>query len=486
MNTLDFLNKNKTKNLDYVRTYLFKNKIKTLIVDDPISNGFDENHRIICNSNRNMSDFDNPISFECNGLIVSCVKKTDNNYNYSVLMCPPQNFNSTRLKRSNIVEYHNKNLYDVYKIYDGTNINMYFYNKEWVFSTTKGYAVNDIPFIHNKTYKEIMNELFNMYETFSYNNLDKDKCYSFIFKYGNYHIFNPLNKKVNNYVILLQSVDLIKLNFDKKMSISYNDDIGIPLQEKIDTTELSIKTLYNKANDAYLDYNKYYKENNPTVYKFHEYIPIVNQHNKDTKFEPNYGYILRSSNFNKTKKYTNIVIESSLLSSIRQLIYDNTIIINHNKNCKITDDYSKFNTEIKVSNSTNFNKLKAIITINKLFKFKLLFPEFDKEIEEINHFIHTFLPTYILINKDVLTENLNNIQSVITGDTKFETAIPHDNRANKFNLRNIDNLNVLSLLILTDITKLKININVFESRSILSNLIRDMKYIYLLHNYLYN
>ena len=70
--------------------------------------------------------------------------------------------------------------------------------------------------------------------------------YSFIFKYDNYHIFNPMNKTNNNYLVLLQSIDLIKLNFDKKMNVSYSDDIGIPLQEKVNTDDLSIKDIYNK------------------------------------------------------------------------------------------------------------------------------------------------------------------------------------------------------------------------------------------------
>jgi len=392
MNTLKFLKGKEDKDIKYIRNYFYKppNYIKTVV-----ENVIDDKKRIIFNSNRSKSDFTNPISFECNGLIIELNEnKNENEYKYKLLTYPPQNFNLSKLKRNNINTFYKQGLYNIYKIYDGTNVNLYYYNDHWVFSTTKGYDVNNLIFHNNKTYLEIINELLLKYPDFSYDKLDKNKCYSLIFKYYDYHPF-VLGKKTNyeqfNQIILLQSVDMYKLNNQLNLDISYDDEIGLPIQEKIEFNYNNINEIFNITQNAYSEYINYLKKNRSDIYNNNNpNIQLLNNNDQlmlknytlnQNIYSPNFGFILRSKNFNITNEYSNILIESTLLSNIRQLIYNHKLLNNNKFNI------DKNNYQCDIDNILNFNKLKSLITINKHYIFKALFPQYLQELYSINQFL---------------------------------------------------------------------------------------------------
>ena len=64
MNTYNYLLEKSNKDINYIRTYVYKNYIKTVV-----ENSEDNSNRVMFIANRFKSDFNNPMSFECNGLI---------------------------------------------------------------------------------------------------------------------------------------------------------------------------------------------------------------------------------------------------------------------------------------------------------------------------------------------------------------------------------------------------------------------------------
>jgi hypothetical protein len=483
MNTLKFLKEKEDKDIKFIRNFFYKNYIKTVV-----ENNMDDKKRIIFNSNRSKSNFTNPVSFECNGLIVEL---DESSHKYKLLTLPPENFNLSKLKRNNINTFYKQKVYNIFKIYDGTNVNLYYYNDHWVFSTTKGYDVNNLVFHNNKTYLEIINEILLNYPNFDYNKLDKNKCYSLIFKYYDYHPF-ILGKKNNyeqfNQIILLQSVDMYQLNNNLKLDIKYDEDIGLPCQEILQFNSNNINEIFNIAQNAYTDYNNYLKRNRPDIYNNNNInIPLLNIQDElmlrnytANNYTPNFGFILRSVDFNITKEYSNILIESTLLSNVRQLIYNHKLI-NNNKLLNETND-NYYTGNIENINTLNFNKLKSLITINKHFIFKALFPQYLQELYDINQFLYNYLPMYILNNRDVLYKNINNVHNIMNNSYTISTNLVD---MPNFQINNINELNKLSLLLLIDINNSKLNLNVFEGKSILTDYIINMKYIFIYYKFIY-
>jgi hypothetical protein len=91
MNISNFLVNKNEKDIPNIRKYLYKNYIKTVI--ENIKDDVDE-FRMILIGNRFKSDFNNPISFECNGAIVTYNK---NEKKWKTLVVPTELFNSQNL-----------------------------------------------------------------------------------------------------------------------------------------------------------------------------------------------------------------------------------------------------------------------------------------------------------------------------------------------------------------------------------------------------
>jgi hypothetical protein len=182
MNISNFLSNKNEKDIPNIRKYLYKNYIKTVIEN---TNNVDEN-RMILIGNRFKSDFNNPISFECNGAIVSYNRKENK---WKTLVVPTELFNSQKICKEEL-NNHIKNMdYTLYKVYDGTIVNIYYFNEGWRISTNKAYDATNLIFTENKTYNDILEELFTYYKDFNINRLDINKCYTICFKYEKFHTF---------------------------------------------------------------------------------------------------------------------------------------------------------------------------------------------------------------------------------------------------------------------------------------------------------
>jgi hypothetical protein len=130
-------------------------------------------------------------------------------------------------------------------------------------------------------------------------------------------------------------------------------------------------------------------------------------------FKPFLGVILRSNNSNVDEEYKNILIESNLMSKVRNFLYNfgfsknltykNLLNISHNMSVENTKSYY---------NMLCVNRLHIFLNRKDVNLFISLFPHFKKEFAEFNHFF-SFLTTLIMKNSIALEKNLSNIDSIL-------------------------------------------------------------------------
>lgn len=448
MNTYKYLLEKSNKDINYIRSYVYKNYIKTVV-----ENSEDNSNRVMFIANRFKSDFNNPMSFECNGLIADYNKV---NNSWKLLVIPTELFNSQKLIKSEIINYYNQNNYKLCKVYDGTIINLYYYKDCWRISTNKAYDANNLIYTDNKTYLDVFNELLNNYPNFNISKLDTNKCYTLCLKYYKYHPFIENQNENLNKIIFIQSIDMNEFNFNKKIKINENEDLGFEITEKYDINNFkNLQNLYLMLNN---EINRFKKES-----KLENYKPI-------------FGFILRSKNFSVTKNYSNILLESNLLSKIRNFIY------NHNFTKKL-HFYNILETQNNiVINKSYYNMLNLISLRIFLLKkdvnlFITLFPQL-KETMKIYESFMKFLTKYIIKNYNIFMKSIINIDKIFKNELMLDTIqIPIDMNIN------YNKLNKLVVIILVDLKEKKINLNVSENYDILYDYLNNLIYLDYYYSY---
>ena len=448
MNTYKYLLEKSNKDINYIRTYVYKNYIKTVV-----ENSEDNSNRVMFIANRFKSDFNNPMSFECNGLIADYNKV---NNSWKLLVIPTELFNSQKLIKSEIINYYNQNNYKLCKVYDGTIINLYYYKDCWRISTTKAYDANNLIYTDNKTYLDVFNELLNNYPNFHISKLDTNKCYTLCLKYHKYHPFIENQYENPNKIIFIQSVDMNEFNNNKKLKINENEDLGFEMTEKYDINNYkNLQNLYLMLNN---EINRFKKES-----KLENYKPV-------------FGFILRSKNFAVTKNYSNILLESNLLSKIRNFIY------NHNFTKKL-HFYNILDTQNSIVINKNYYSMLHLICL-RVFLLKkdanlfiTLFPQLKETMVIYEHFMK-FLTKYIIKNYNIFMKSIINIDKIFKNELVLDTIpIPIDG--------NIDysKLNKLVIIILVDLKEKKINLNVSENYDILYDYLNNLIYLDYYYSY---
>ena len=448
MNTYNYLLEKSNKDINYIRTYVYKNYIKTVV-----ENSEDNSNRVMFIANRFKSDFNNPMSFECNGLIADYNKV---NNSWKLLVIPTELFNSQKLIKSEIINYNNQNNYKLCKVYDGTIINLYYYKDCWRISTNKAYDANNLIYTDNKTYLDVFNELLNNYPNFHISKLDTNKCYTLCLKYHKYHPFIENQYENPNKIIFIQSVDMNEFNNNKKLKINENEDLGFEMTEKYDINNYkNLQNLYLMLNN---EINRFKKES-----KLENYKPV-------------FGFILRSKNFAVTKNYSNILLESNLLSKIRNFIY------NHNFTKKL-HFYNILDTQNSIVINKNYYSMLHLICL-RVFLLKkdanlfiTLFPQLKETMVIYEHFMK-FLTKYIIKNYNIFMKSIINIDKIFKNELVLDTIpIPIDG--------NIDysKLNKLVIIILVDLKEKKINLNVSENYDILYDYLNNLIYLDYYYSY---
>lgn len=268
---------------------------------------------------------------------------------------PPIN----RINKRNLYRMYNKNI-KVINANDGTTVTLYWLDDKWVISTHRGYEVNDKKWM-NHTFDYLLNDVLSTYENFSYEKLDKNKCYTIGFRHSFNHPFLENNdlKVTEKRAWFIQSIDLNKFNSSDLKYLDTTEDIGIPLQKVLSYT--SLDDLFINSYNAYDNYIK-----TKTV---------------------NYGYIVQI----KGNQY---IIESTLLKHIRKIFYSN-----------------RFSNIDK-----SFNKKKYILIYSFLdpIQYKIikqLFPQFNEDFKKIYNEINKLINTMIDLYKNNNNTNLDQAES---------------------------------------------------------------------------
>jgi len=343
---------------------------------------------VICSTFNNKKNDMNIYMQEANGLILE--RNT-----WRLLVVPPKTLRlNIDTKAAN--KFLHKGLYHIYKAEDGTTFNMYYYNK-WTISTSKGYDMNDVKW-DDLTYQQLISDCLSnkglTWETFT-ESLDKTKCYSFGFKHPKFHRFygkdvTPIYKL---WFIQYVNLDIDSDNYLWAVDQYPSDDI--PNQELAELEPpISMKTLYMNASDAL---------NN---YRYNGNI--------------NYGYILRSVNFETTLNNSDLYIESSLMKTIRKFWYDNYIVDTCHKN--------------------NWKKEKAITLHGFLDAntelFRILFPQYNDLFNYYAEKLNEISDCMVLINKnnscDARSED-NGSRSEDNGARSEDNGARSENKCHNIN-----------------------------------------------------
>ena len=219
LSLMDFIKNMESKLPQDIRQTAFKSRIQ--------SSYCQEDGRMVFYTSKNArfdSEDKTSLWSECNGYVVDTV-------NMKPLVVPILSFKSN-VNKDTLDRYMGQGLYDIYKVEDGTVINLYWweYAGKWCISTTRGYDVSDVKW-GAKTYTQILGELVKFYGTtlpVFHDSLDKGHCYTFGFKHIDMHPFKEGKMEYINKLWFIQSVELET----SKVCEDFQGLFGIPNQTK--------------------------------------------------------------------------------------------------------------------------------------------------------------------------------------------------------------------------------------------------------------
>ncbi len=230
-------------------------------------------------------------------------------------------------------KFLHQGLYHIYKATDGTSFNMYHYDGRWIISTAKGYDMNSVCW-DSLSYQTIISQCLESigltWETFT-DLLDKSRCYSFGFKHPNFHKFDEGRDTPVHKIWFIQSVNL-DVTSNEYLWSSDKTPIGIIEPQPVYCGPVNnLKELYKIASCSLESFLS-----NKTV---------------------NYGFILRSVNFEATRLHSDLYIESALMRSIRRFWYENNLIDLCHKNRWPKETAVTFNAFLDRTTRENFRVL---------------------------------------------------------------------------------------------------------------------------------
>lgn len=414
------------------------------IINKCISAGIPSSIRLVLSTQRGKANYSIPLCRQCNGIVIQFYEcrhadipkelfDEHQKIKCRILNIPSSDFNPQR--PANIINsYISDELYDVFEANDGTTISIYYdllacdeidniiavpnddehdehdehnvddkpvepknvKNKlnvknigKWILSTKRGLDVERMVW-RGSSYGTVIRDLFAVYN-FSLDKLDKNKCYTLGFKHPAFHPFQqPWGWKSetsdDNDLYDMVKPESQELSWIKRLwfiqsvcletnVLSTNDDIGIPFQKSVNVsafeTQKYIQRLDKNANDS-----------------FEKYVSAIKNKDKHTTLEKDipilFGYILRSKDPSRTKEYSDIFIESTLMKQIRNNIYNLPFIRNKDERVKKT----------KMFQNLKYIILEAYLDFRRRAGFQLLFPQYvyyfnkydlviDKTIEKI-------------------------------------------------------------------------------------------------------
>lgn len=352
----------------------------------------------------------NPINLECNGLILEA---GPSGWKPLVvpLMSPKSNVNTHAMN-----QFLKSNVFSVYSLQDGTVINLYFsntYSNNWVVSSARGISMNDVKFT-NKTYQELVSECLLSYdltwEQFT-ETLDPTHCYTLGFRHPDMH---PFNEQKSHKLWTIQSVNTHETNSSVYFPVQKWAHSSLDTQTSIENPK-TIGSLYEQLNSA-----------------------LPNFLSKSE--EPVFGFMLVSSSPELTREHSVVMLESSLLRTIRRLWYDNEYV-----------NYSKktgFPRERVI-------KLNGFLDSTRHDIMLKLFPQVKEDFDSYKN------------NEDEMVEQ---IYEMLTKPSKDEDKTSKEE----------------SVELLTGQVSHMINIDLYQNpRQKIRDIIRDVKYFSMYYNFIF-
>ena len=323
--------------------------------------------KFVLTSIRHKCDFNIPLVRQCNGLIL-CLYE-ENGIKCKIMSKSINEFNP-RFTQKTLLNNINNDLYDIYELEDGTIINIYYdeyriydetttylkndklenktvyYKGKWMIGTKNSYNAESLIWRDNE-YKMVIQDIFKKYD-FDINKLDKSQSYVMGFKHPAFHPFNQpdiwlnsdYNKPDNKWIKKLWIIQGSCLETDK-----------LDKQKKVTENITELMVNMQKSFKDYLFGKKEYS----------------------------LGLMLRTKDESKTGSYSDILLESSLWTEIRKLIYHIP---------KFEHRYSKKLIDYNFKDML-YVILASYLDIKKHQIFIKLFPQFKRVYETIDSIIKT-------------------------------------------------------------------------------------------------
>jgi hypothetical protein len=168
----------------------------------------------ILSYDKSKSDMTNNIVRECRGIILE--KNTNKIICYSFNKNFDFDFDDIDLDDTDIIfPFLDHYSIKLQESIDGTQIRVFWYDNQWNYATTRCIDASKARWFSNKNFKELFIEAS---QSLNYNNLDKNKSYSFVLKHPENRIVVPHNLPdithvgTRNLTTLLESDDNINVN----------------------------------------------------------------------------------------------------------------------------------------------------------------------------------------------------------------------------------------------------------------------------------
>lgn len=400
---------NRTTAIAYVmNTTLDFEEARRKLYDHGVKSVYDEYRVVFTTKNSAKNTLNNKYAQEANGLVLQ-------RGTWRHLVVPPRSLRNM-LNTEETNKFLHQKLYHIYRAEDGTSFNLYWWdpnqatafsadvqthrpnkdNREpkWTISTAKGLDMNDVMW-DNISYRDIINECLEKigldWDKFTAQ-LDKNRCYSFGFKHPSFHKFFEGTAVPVYKIWFIQSVSC---NDQDAKFLMATDKTPIEIIQTQDIMEnvQDIKELYKLASTALADYL--------------DYIPPAKlAENKDVENRRpiSYGFILRSVSPSITNNSSDLYIESSLMRTIKQYWYENSIV--------------------DVSRTYNWNKeklitLNAFLNQNEQIAFRTLFPQYVPWMNSYNKLISDIVQEMQQQTKSSINKNTSVVVSL---DSKIANA----------------------------------------------------------------
>lgn len=286
--------------------------------------------RVVLVAKESSKHFNTAIVNECSGSILGF-------YNHEGWKCKlitrPPNCFYTKYKHVNAADY------DVFAAEDGTTITLYWLEDRWILSTKNGYDVGNLEWRGAKYSDVFMEALKNTAPEFDLDQLNKSASYTIGFCHPTHHPFRKESLVWFIYGYNIDTGEVLK-------------SPGLPEQLKIECDDYT-ELIYNSE----AAYKEYVHKNNI-----------------------NFGYVLRYKYPHKNirNRYKpDIFIESSLMSNIRRILYQQKFIKDEKTRRVVKRQFSHIEYVI----------WRAYLDISKRKMLITLFPQYNSTLENFDNII---------------------------------------------------------------------------------------------------